>query len=192
MSFHTRCRRIGKLLSAAALLLPLAGATAARAEIIPLAAMLRGIEMTATECASKPLAVSVRAPGGASASVTICPMPVAPARRRSVYLSGDKLGLFNRNTRTFSPAPTIGTSTPTRWRGARKRSPAGGNDGDLSREARYRRLVREPWQSQDAARVRRHRRGARSDQAAAPIRRLPSGRAVGRRRPGGASARAAR
>jgi dienelactone hydrolase len=92
-------------LFAAAFGLSLSIASVARAEIIPLADMLRGIPMTATECAAKPYAVWVTAyrqsicmryylsdAGGAG------PKPV-------VFLSGDKLGVFNGTTQTFAPRP---------------------------------------------------------------------------------------
>lgn len=105
MSFHgARYVRflVGLISPAVALSAP---AGVSQAEIIPLAEMLQGKEVSAAECAAKPQTVWVTADqknfciryylsnAGGSGSWPI------------VYLSGDKLGVFNRRTRTFTPGP---------------------------------------------------------------------------------------
>ena len=93
------------LLSAAAFGLALSIASAARAEIIPLADMLRGIPMTAAGCAAKPYTVWVTA-YRQSICIRYYPSNAGGAGTKPiVFLTGDKLGRFDGKTQTFAPRP---------------------------------------------------------------------------------------
>ena len=91
---------------AAAFGLALSIASAARAEIIPLADMLRGIPMTATECAANPYTVWVTAYRQSICIRYYLSNTGGTGTKPVVFLSGDKLGRFDRRTQTFAPRPT--------------------------------------------------------------------------------------
>ena len=104
-SILDQSRRLARLLPGAVLALPLVAAGPADAEIIPLADMMRGIEMTAAECAAKPLAVWVNAYGKSFCVRYYMSSVGGTGTTPVVYLSGDKLGVLDRRARTFTPGP---------------------------------------------------------------------------------------
>ena len=104
-SAQIKARRPAATLTAAVLTASLASADAARAEIIPLADMLRGTEVTAAQCATKPDTVWVTAFNRSFCIRYYMSTAGGSGSRPIVILSGDKLGPYNFNTRTFAPGP---------------------------------------------------------------------------------------
>ena len=91
-------------LSAAAFGLSISIASVARAEIIPLADMLRGIPMTATECAASCTPSGRRPTDRASACAITLPMPAERGRSRS-SLSPVTSSAGSRRDPDFRPRP---------------------------------------------------------------------------------------
>jgi hypothetical protein len=104
-SAQMKARRRAAMACAAVLTASLASANAARAEIIPLADMLRGIEMTAAQCAAKPDAVWVTAFNRSFCIRYYMSTAGGSGSKPIVILSGDKLGPYTYSTRSFAPGP---------------------------------------------------------------------------------------
>jgi len=100
-----RTSHAGSLLALSLLGSFLAPPAPAQAEIIRLADMLRGIEMTAAQCAAKPDTVWVTAYQRNFCIRYYMSTAGGSGRQPVVFLSGDKLGFYNRNTTSFEPRP---------------------------------------------------------------------------------------
>jgi hypothetical protein len=79
--------------------------TQARAEIIPVADMLRGTHVTQAQCAARPDAVWVTAYGYDFCIRYYLSAAGGEGLQPIVYLAGDQLGLYDPNTRSFKPNP---------------------------------------------------------------------------------------
>jgi hypothetical protein len=90
---------------AAAAVLGLLASAPARAEIIPVADMLRGIHVTQTQCAAKRDAVWVTAYGHEFCIRYYLSSAGGEGLQPVVYLAGDQLGLYDPDTRSFKPNP---------------------------------------------------------------------------------------
>ena len=98
----SRTGLIGALLTAAAIAFGPA-ATPVRADIIPLAEMLRGISMTPEQCAALPNAVWVSTTGREYCVRYYISTAGGQGDRPVVFLQGDKLGVLNLRTGEFRP-----------------------------------------------------------------------------------------
>ena len=143
---------------------------------------MRGITVTPAQCAALPQAVWLNVIGP---RVLHPLLPVDRRRRRhapgrSSCRATGSAGSICAPANTPRAAATR-TSTPT-TRPSRRGdlSKQSKTTGDLSAAARRRRLLRRPSHPPQRAGAQRHQRGARRDQAAPPLRRLPPGRPVRR------------
>ncbi|HEY5607848.1 MAG TPA: hypothetical protein VIM38_05885, partial [Alphaproteobacteria bacterium] len=96
-------RRIVRLLAAAAWVL--AAALPARADIVPLADMLRGIHMTPAQCAAIPSTLWLTVNGRRFCIRYYLSTAGGEGLRPVVFLQGDKLGRLNTRSGVFSPRP---------------------------------------------------------------------------------------
>ena len=96
-------RRIVRLLAAAAWVL--AAALPARADIVPLADMLRGIHMTPAQCAAIPSTLWLTVNGRQFCIRYYLSTAGGEGLRPVVFLQGDKLGRLNTRSGVFSPRP---------------------------------------------------------------------------------------
>ena len=91
------------LLLAAALLPP--AASPARAHIVPLADLVRGIAMTPAQCAALPQAVWLNVMGRDFCIRYYLSTAGGESARPVVFLQGDRLGRLNLKTGEFTPGP---------------------------------------------------------------------------------------
>jgi hypothetical protein len=101
---HLRRGRSSCLALAAAAALALL-ATQARAEIIPVAQMLRGTHVTEAQCATKRDAVWVTAYGHEFCIRYYLSAAGGEGLQPVVYIAGDQLGLYDPKTKSFKPNP---------------------------------------------------------------------------------------
>jgi hypothetical protein len=102
---HRRRRYSCSFILASAVALALLAATHARAEIIPVADMLRGIHVSKTQCAAKRDAVWVTAYGHEFCIRYYLSDAGGEGLQPVVYLGGDQLGLYDPKTNSFKPNP---------------------------------------------------------------------------------------
>ena len=85
--------------------LPLIDAPSARAHIVPVSDMIRGINMTQAQCGALPSTVWVPAMGRNFCFRYYLATAGGEGSRPVVYFPGDKLGRFNVHTWEFAPQP---------------------------------------------------------------------------------------
>ena len=99
-------RYLARVLCAAGSFLgPLLTGMPARAEVISLADMLRGITMTPQQCAAKPLTVWINTSSGGYCMRYYLSTVGGEGRSPTVFLQGDRLGVANLRTGTFKGSP---------------------------------------------------------------------------------------
>ncbi len=102
---HPGRRRHRSVTFALAAALAVLATTHARGEIIPVADMLRGTHVTQAQCAARPDAVWVTAYGRDFCIRYYLSWVGGEGAQPVVYLAGDKLGLYDPESRSFRPNP---------------------------------------------------------------------------------------
>jgi hypothetical protein len=97
-------RRSRAALFAGALILPLGAAVPADAHIVPVNDMVRGINMTPTQCASLPMTVWVVVSGRPFCIRYYLSTAGGRGTTPLVFLQGDRLGVLNLKTGAWSPS----------------------------------------------------------------------------------------